>query len=43
MTTTRPHPGQLLLRGQAAAPDGPVDLTVMWTMHRGFRRDLEVA
>lgn len=33
--------GQLVLPGQAAAPDGPVDLTVMWTMHRGFRRDLE--
>lgn len=32
--------GQLLLPGQAAAPDGPVDLTVMWTMHHGFRRDL---
>jgi hypothetical protein len=32
--------GQLTLPGQAAAPDGPVDLTVMWTMHRGFRRDL---
>ena len=34
-------PGQLLLDGQAAAPDGPVDLTIMWAMHRGFRRDLE--
>ncbi|MFD2091402.1 hemerythrin domain-containing protein [Blastococcus deserti] len=33
--------GQLLLEGQAAAPDGPVDLTIMWAMHRGFRRDLE--
>lgn len=32
--------GQLLLAGQAAAPDGPVDLTAMFTMHRGFRRDL---
>ena len=44
MTTTAPHPGnpgQLLLRGQAAAPDGPVDLTMMWVMHHGFRRDLE--
>jgi hypothetical protein len=40
--TTRPgSPGQLLLAGQAAAPDGPVDLTMMWVMHRGFRRDLE--
>jgi hypothetical protein len=34
-------PGQLLLEGQAAAPEGPVDLTLMWVMHRGFRRDLE--
>lgn len=33
-------PAQLLLDGQAAAPDGPVDLTLMWVMHRGFRRDL---
>jgi hypothetical protein len=43
MTTTSAsaRTGQLLLPGQAAAPDGPVDLTVMWTMHRGFRRDLE--
>jgi hypothetical protein len=32
--------GQLMLPGQAAAPDGPVDLTVMFVMHRGFRRDL---
>jgi hypothetical protein len=38
---TTPPTGQLRLPGQAAAPDGPVDLTVMWTMHRGFRRDLE--
>jgi hemerythrin-like domain-containing protein len=30
-----------MLPGQAAAPDGPVDLTVMFLMHRGFRRDLE--
>ena len=43
MTTapTTARTGQLLLPGQAAAPDGPVDLTVMFTMHRGFRRDLE--
>jgi hypothetical protein len=44
MATTEPHPagaGQLLLAGQAAAPDGPVDLTLMWLMHHGFRRDLE--
>jgi hypothetical protein len=30
-----------MLAGQAAAPDGPVDLTVMFLMHFGFRRDLE--
>jgi hypothetical protein len=30
-----------MLAGQAAAPDGPVDLTVMFLMHRGFRRDLD--
>ena len=40
-TTPTPRPtGQLMLPGQAAAPDGPIDLTAMWTMHRGFRRDL---
>jgi hypothetical protein len=42
MTTTAAHrTGQLMLPGQAAAPDGPVDLTIMWTMHHGFRRDLQ--
>jgi hypothetical protein len=40
-TPTPQHAGQLMLPGQAAAPDGPVDLTAMFTMHRGFRRDLE--
>jgi hypothetical protein len=30
-----------MLAGQAAAPDGPVDITTMFLMHRGFRRDLE--
>lgn len=41
MTGTLPHrSGQLLLPDQAAAPDGPVDLTLMWVMHRAFRRDL---
>lgn len=39
-TPTPQHAGQLMLPGQAAAPDGPVDLTAMFTMHRGFRRDL---
>ena len=37
-TTNRSIP--LLLPGQAAAPDGPVDMTVMYVMHHGFRRDL---
>lgn len=31
---------QLMLPGQAAAPPGPVDLTAMYVMHHGFRRDL---
>lgn len=39
MTTT--HPVQIRLEGQAAAPDGPIDLVGMFVMHRGFRRDLE--
>src|SRR3954451_9014908 len=39
-TSARP-PVQLLFPGQAAAPDGPVDLAGMYLMHRGFRRDLE--
>ncbi len=36
-TTTR---GPLTLPGQAAAPQGPVDLTPMFLMHHAFRRDL---
>ena len=32
--------GQVLLPGQAAAPDGPIDLTMMFVMHHAFRRDL---
>lgn len=39
MTTT--YPEQLMLPGQAAAPGGPVDMTVMYLMHHGFRRDLD--
>ena len=30
----------LLLPGQAAAPEGPADLTMMYVLHHGFRRDL---
>jgi hypothetical protein len=29
-----------MLPGQAAAPDGPVDLSMMYLMHHAFRRDL---
>jgi deazaflavin-dependent oxidoreductase (nitroreductase family) len=32
---------QLCLPGQAAAPEGPVDLSGMFLMHRAFRRDLD--
>src|SRR3954451_10954607 len=35
-------PAQLLLPGQAAAPDGPIDLAGMYLMHRAFRRDLNL-
>jgi hemerythrin-like domain-containing protein len=34
------HPDQLMLPGPAAAPGGPVDMTMMYLMHHGFRRDL---
>ncbi len=37
--TTTARAGQLL-PGQAAAPDGPVDLWPMWVLHHGLRRDL---
>src|SRR3954447_24499250 len=42
MTTTAPYPTQLLLEGQFAAPEGPVDLAGMYLMHRCFRRDLNL-
>jgi hypothetical protein len=37
-----PHtwPRQLRLPGQADAPEGPVDMSVMYLMHHAFRRDL---
>jgi hemerythrin-like domain-containing protein len=38
MSTT--YPEQIMLPGQTAAPEGPVDMTVMYLMHHGFRRDL---
>jgi hemerythrin-like domain-containing protein len=31
---------QLMLPGQVAAPEGPVDMQTMYVMHHGFRRDL---
>ena len=40
MSTTTTSRRQLRLPGQAAAPRGPVDMTVMYLMHHAFRRDL---
>jgi deazaflavin-dependent oxidoreductase (nitroreductase family) len=42
MTTTVARPTQLMLEGQYAAPEGPVDLAGMYLMHRAFRRDLRL-
>jgi hemerythrin-like domain-containing protein len=43
MAATAPStPSQLMFPGQAAAPDGPIDLAGMYLMHRCFRRDLEL-
>lgn len=40
-TIRRPEwPVQLRLPGQAAAPEGPVDMHTMYVMHHAFRRDL---
>ena len=39
-TTTHDWPTQLRLPGQAAAPEGPVDMQMMYVMHHAFRRDL---
>jgi hypothetical protein len=39
--TRKPEwPVQLRLPGQAAGPDGPVDMHAMYVMHHAFRRDL---
>ena len=38
--STQHHPAQLRLPGQAAAPEGPVDMQMMYVMHHAFRRDL---
>jgi hypothetical protein len=42
MTTTprTVHTPPLRLPGQAAAPEGPVDMTMMYVAHHAFRRDL---
>jgi iron-sulfur cluster repair protein YtfE (RIC family) len=39
-TQTDDQPTQVRLPGQAAAPDGPCDMTGMFVMHHAFRRDL---
>jgi Hemerythrin HHE cation binding domain len=39
-TTQTTHVRQYLLPRQAAAPDGPVDVHMMYVMHHAFRRDL---
>jgi hemerythrin-like domain-containing protein len=41
--TTQNHawPRQLRLPGQAAAPEGPIDMQTMYLMHHAFRRDLD--
>jgi hemerythrin-like domain-containing protein len=42
-TPTTPSPAavpQVRLPGQAAAPEGPVDLLMMYVLHHAFRRDL---
>lgn len=36
-----PSPTALMLPGQAAAPEGPADLTMMYVLHHAFRRDLD--
>jgi hemerythrin-like domain-containing protein len=37
---TRPR-AQITLPGQAATPEGPLDMTLMYVMHHAFRRDLQ--
>jgi hemerythrin-like domain-containing protein len=38
--TAQPHVKQYRLARQVAAPDGPVDVRMMYVMHHAFRRDL---
>jgi hemerythrin-like domain-containing protein len=39
-TTNTAWPAQIHLPGQTAAPEGPVDMFMMYVMHHAFRRDL---
>lgn len=39
-TTLPVWPAQPMLPGQAAAPEGPIDMTMMYVLHHAFRRDL---
>lgn len=41
MTSTIEYPTQVMYHGQAAAPEGPVDMIMMYVMHHAFRRDLD--
>ena len=41
-TTQHTWPRQLRLPGQVAAPDGPIDMRMMYVMHHAFRRDLDL-
>lgn len=40
--TSTDWPVQVRLPGQAAAPDGPVDMVFMYLFHYAFRRDLQL-
>jgi hypothetical protein len=40
-TDSAAWPRQIRLPGQAAAPDGPIDMQMMYVMHHAFRRDLD--
>ncbi len=41
-TTQHTWPRQLRLPGQVAAPEGPIDMKMMYVMHHAFRRDLDL-
>ena len=40
-TRSAAWPRQIRLPGQAAAPDGPIDMQMTYVMHHAFRRDLD--